>query len=147
MFDIVSISYHYIGNLTAVDSNAEIFAKRFICGGQPLYLQVVGSWGADHDVLSEMINHEIWINVDSLGEAGAAVNRSKRGVQTSFGNVDNLAVNSAVPSGNAQCIVLRLLGGEVGGVKLVVGYQVGSKLMEVGVEVEGQACQEEKGKE
>ena len=94
-----------------------------------------------------MINYEIRVNVDGLGEAGAAVNRGKRGVQAPFSNVDNLAVNSAVPSGNAQCIVLILLGGEVGGVKLVVGYQVGSKLMEVGVEVEGQACEEEKGKE
>ena len=84
-----------------------------------------------------MIYHKIRINVDGLGETGAAVNRSKRSVKTPFGNVDNLAVNSAVPSENAQCIVLRLLGGEVGVIELVVGYQVGSELIEVGVEVEG----------
>ena len=122
MFNIVSIGHHNIGYLATVDSNSEIFAKRFIRGWQPLYFQVVGSLGADHDVLSIMVHHKIRINVDCLCETGAAVNRSKRGVQTPFGNIDKLTVNSAVPSRHAQCIVLRLLGGEVGVIELVIGY-------------------------
>ena len=108
MFNIVSIGHHDIGYLATIDSNTEIFAKRLIRGWQPLYFQVVGSLGADHDVLSEMINDEIRINVDGLGETGAAVDRRKRGVLTPFVDVDKLAVNSAVPSRYAQGIVLRL---------------------------------------